>query len=166
MFSVLFEVISAYGTVGLSLGYPGTNPSFSGEFRTLSKLIIIAMQIRGRHRGLPYALDKAILLPGEGRRKREEEEAAKRAELNAATTATDADLSEQAGASGVEDPGVGLPRQRTQTSGLQKTGTAQSDGGTVRTGMTRTGTGRSSGGGLTRLISQALSAGPTMAKQD
>ncbi|KAI7029001.1 hypothetical protein KC352_g47730, partial [Hortaea werneckii] len=30
MFSVLFEIVSAYGTVGLSLGYPGFNTSFSG----------------------------------------------------------------------------------------------------------------------------------------
>ncbi|KAK3060989.1 hypothetical protein LTS18_007261, partial [Coniosporium uncinatum] len=77
-FSILFEIISAYGTVGLSLGYPGINASFSAEFRTLSKLIIIAMQIRGRHRGLPYALDRAILLPSETLHKKEQEEAERR----------------------------------------------------------------------------------------
>jgi len=77
-FSILFEIISAYGTVGLSLGYPGVNASFSAEFRTLSKLIIIAMQIRGRHRGLPYALDRAILLPSENLHKKEQEEAERR----------------------------------------------------------------------------------------
>lgn len=65
LFAVLFEIVSAYGTVGLSLGYPTINASFSAEFHTLSKLIIIAMQIRGRHRGLPYELDRAILLPSE-----------------------------------------------------------------------------------------------------
>lgn len=65
VWSVLFEVVSAYGTVGMSLGYPGVNASFASQFRTLSKLIIIAMQIRGRHRGLPYTLDRAILLPSE-----------------------------------------------------------------------------------------------------
>ncbi|CEP21631.1 TRK1 [Cyberlindnera jadinii] len=63
IFSCMFEVVSAYGTVGLSLGYPGTNQSFSGKFDTISKLVIIAMMIRGRHRGLPYALDRAIMLP-------------------------------------------------------------------------------------------------------
>ncbi|KAG2169339.1 hypothetical protein VTO58DRAFT_109084 [Aureobasidium pullulans] len=73
MFSVLFEIVSAYGTVGLSLGYPTINASFSAEFATLSKLIIIAMMIRGRHRGLPYALDRAILLPSENLNKNEEE---------------------------------------------------------------------------------------------
>lgn len=65
VFSVLFEIVSAYGTVGLSLGYPNTNASFSAQFHALSKLIIIAMQIRGRHRGLPYALDRAVMLPGD-----------------------------------------------------------------------------------------------------
>ncbi|KAI5792891.1 cation transport protein-domain-containing protein [Pyronema domesticum] len=64
-FSCLFEVISAYGTVGLSLGYPNFNPSFSGRFSVIGKLVIIAMQIRGRHRGLPYELDRAVLLPKE-----------------------------------------------------------------------------------------------------
>lgn len=63
VFQILFEVVSAYGTVGLSLGYPGTNESFSAQFTTLSKLVIIAMLIRGRHRGLPYTLDRAIILP-------------------------------------------------------------------------------------------------------
>ncbi|KAF1998151.1 potassium transport protein TRK1/TRK2 [Amniculicola lignicola CBS 123094] len=75
LFSVLFEIVSAYGTVGLSLGYPGFNTSFSGQFKTLSKLIIISMQIRGRHRGLPYALDRAILLPSESLHKKEVEDA-------------------------------------------------------------------------------------------
>ncbi|KAI9847979.1 MAG: low affinity potassium transporter, partial [Sclerophora amabilis] len=58
-FSALFEIVSAYGTVGLSLGYPNVNASFSSQFTVVSKLVIIAMQIRGRHRGLPYELDRA-----------------------------------------------------------------------------------------------------------
>lgn len=65
IFQVLFEVVSAYGTVGLSLGYPNSTPSFSGQFNVVSKLVIIAMMIRGRHRGLPYSLDRAIILPSE-----------------------------------------------------------------------------------------------------
>jgi potassium uptake Trk family protein len=73
MFSVLFEIVSAYGTVGLSLGYPTINASFSAEFASLSKLIIIAMMVRGRHRGLPYALDRAILLPSENLNKNDAE---------------------------------------------------------------------------------------------
>lgn len=74
LFSVLFEIVSAYGTVGLSLGYPGTNTSFSAQFRTLSKLVMIAMQIRGRHRGLPYEVDRAILLPSESLQAKEARE--------------------------------------------------------------------------------------------
>lgn len=78
MFSVLFEIISAYGTVGLSLGYTNINASFSAEFGVIAKLVIIAMQIRGRHRGLPYELDRAILLPNENFQKKEADEAATR----------------------------------------------------------------------------------------
>lgn len=64
IFSVLFELVSAYGTVGLSLGIPDKNYSFSGAFSTLSKLIVIAVMIRGRHRGLPVAIDRAVVLKG------------------------------------------------------------------------------------------------------
>ncbi|KAH3675579.1 hypothetical protein WICMUC_002668 [Wickerhamomyces mucosus] len=63
VFQILFEVVSAYGTVGMSLGYPNTFTSFSGQFNVISKLVIISMMIRGRHRGLPYSLDRAIMLP-------------------------------------------------------------------------------------------------------
>lgn len=79
MFSCLFEIVSAYCTVGLSLGYPNVNASFASEFNNISKLIITAMQIRGRHRGLPYELDRAILLPSEHLHKGEDEDAARRA---------------------------------------------------------------------------------------
>ncbi|KAJ5820090.1 cation transporter [Penicillium riverlandense] len=63
VFSVFFEVVSAYGNVGLSLGYPTVSTSLSGQFTTFSKLVICAMMVRGRHRGLPYKLDRAIVLP-------------------------------------------------------------------------------------------------------
>lgn len=65
VFSILFEIVSAYGTVGLSLGYPNTNTSLSAQFTVLSKLVVIAMLIRGRNRGLPYTLDRAIMLPSD-----------------------------------------------------------------------------------------------------
>ncbi|CAG8082939.1 unnamed protein product [Penicillium salamii] len=65
VFSVLFEVVSAYGNVGLSLGYPTVSTSLSGKFTVFSKLVVCVMMIRGRHRGLPYKLDRAIVLPGE-----------------------------------------------------------------------------------------------------
>ncbi|TBU40177.1 cation transport protein-domain-containing protein [Dichomitus squalens] len=63
IFNILFELVSAYGTVGLSLGLPNANYSFSGALRPLSKLIICAVMLRGRHRGLPVAIDRAVMLP-------------------------------------------------------------------------------------------------------
>lgn len=62
IFDVMFEVTSAYGTVGLSMGYPGHNFSLCGIFTPLSKLVVIATMLRGRHRGLPNSIDRAILL--------------------------------------------------------------------------------------------------------
>ncbi|KAM3498918.1 hypothetical protein MY10362_007794 [Beauveria mimosiformis] len=89
VFSVLFEVVSAYGTVGLSMGAVGVNASLCSQFSVVGKLIIAALQIRGRHRGLPYGLDKAVLLPSEARFKKEAEEAeAVLARMGTAPTAT------------------------------------------------------------------------------
>ncbi|KAJ7594901.1 cation transport protein-domain-containing protein [Mycena floridula] len=65
IFSIIFELVSAYGTVGLSLGIPTQNYSLSGALRPLSKLIICLVMIRGRHRGLPVAIDRAVILPQE-----------------------------------------------------------------------------------------------------
>ncbi len=64
-FSILFEVTSAYGTVGLSTGVPGQDYSLSGSFASLSKVVMLFVMVRGRHRGLPLAIDRSILLPGE-----------------------------------------------------------------------------------------------------
>ncbi|KAL0931925.1 potassium ion transporter [Colletotrichum truncatum] len=88
VFSVLFEIVSAYGTVGLSLGYPNVNASLCSQFTTGGKLIIIAMQIRGRHRGLPYGLDRAVLLPSESRFEKEAEEAPLPVLVRSATAAS------------------------------------------------------------------------------
>ncbi|EFQ96947.1 high-affinity potassium transporter [Nannizzia gypsea CBS 118893] len=67
VWTVFFEVTSAYGNVGLSLGYPDVSYSLSGKFSLFSKLVVCVIMIRGRHRGLPYALDRAIILPnGDG----------------------------------------------------------------------------------------------------
>lgn len=46
------------------------NFSFCGALHTLSKLILCAVMIRGRHRGLPVALDRAVLLPHEFEKRR------------------------------------------------------------------------------------------------
>ncbi|KAK4142524.1 cation transport protein-domain-containing protein [Dichotomopilus funicola] len=60
-----FSVFSVFTNVGLSLGHPAVMTSLSGQFTTISKVVVCAMMIRGRHRGLPYAIDRAVLLPGE-----------------------------------------------------------------------------------------------------
>ncbi|KIY48549.1 TrkH-domain-containing protein [Fistulina hepatica ATCC 64428] len=65
LFRVIFELVSAFGGIGLSLGTPLNNYSFSGALGPLSKLVIIVIMVRGRHRGLPVAVDRAVVLPGE-----------------------------------------------------------------------------------------------------
>ena len=65
IYSVIFEVVSAYGTIGFSLGLPYADYSFSGSWHTLSKLILMTVMIRGRHRILPMAIDRAVMVPGE-----------------------------------------------------------------------------------------------------
>lgn len=65
VFPIFFEVTPAYCNVGLSLGHPAVQTSLSGTFSIYGKLIICAMMIRGRHRGLPYEIDRAIELPSE-----------------------------------------------------------------------------------------------------
>ncbi|KAK0641847.1 cation transport protein-domain-containing protein [Cercophora newfieldiana] len=74
VFNVLFEVVSAYGTVGISVGLPDQNYSFCGGWNTVSKLVLCLVMLRGRHRGLPVALDRAIRLPSEELLKDEEED--------------------------------------------------------------------------------------------
>jgi len=39
--------------------------SFVGAMRPLSKIIFCVVILRGRHRGLPLAIDRAIMLPSE-----------------------------------------------------------------------------------------------------
>lgn len=80
------------GTVGLSLGYPGFNTSFTGQFSIVSKLVIVAMQLRGRHRGLPYELDRAILLPSESLHAKEAKDAQMRALRRRGSSFSQADV--------------------------------------------------------------------------
>jgi potassium uptake Trk family protein len=56
---------SRHGNVGLSLGHPSNSSSLSGHFNAFSKLVVCAMMLRGRHRGLPCALDRAVTLPSD-----------------------------------------------------------------------------------------------------
>lgn len=79
-FNIIFEAVSAYGCVGISVGFPGKNYSFCGAWHTISKLILAAVALRGRHRGLPVAVDRAVMLPSEWLAWAEEEDAALRSE--------------------------------------------------------------------------------------
>ncbi|RSL55695.1 hypothetical protein CEP54_009273 [Fusarium duplospermum] len=74
VFNIIFEVVSAYGTVGISVGIPTDAYSFCGAWHTASKLVLCLVMLRGRHRGLPVALDHAVRLPGEHLHRDEEED--------------------------------------------------------------------------------------------
>ena len=52
VFKVIFEIISAFGAVGLSLGYPNVNSSFCTVLSPASKTILVVTMLMGRHRGL------------------------------------------------------------------------------------------------------------------
>ncbi|TVY35339.1 Potassium transport protein [Lachnellula subtilissima] len=62
-FNILFESVSAYAGVGLSTGLQDQAYSLCGEFHIASKLILCLAMLRGRHRGLPVAIDQAVQLP-------------------------------------------------------------------------------------------------------
>lgn len=74
VFNILFEATSAYACVGLSIGLPTQSYSFSGGLHRGSKLVLCLVMMRGRHRGLPVAIDRAVRLPGEHLIKEEEED--------------------------------------------------------------------------------------------
>lgn len=81
IFKVFFEAVSAFGTVGLSLGASmfipicflhvlhlltalgGYNQSFVVRFTTFSKFVLMFIMIIGRHRGIPLDIDSAVKLP-------------------------------------------------------------------------------------------------------
>ena len=187
MFAVLFEIVSAYGTVGLSLGYPGTNASLSAQFRVLSKLIVVAMMIRGRHRGLPYALDRAILLPSEKLQKNENEDGMlQRRQTRRGSIFAEGHEADRlhAGAtwSQTEIDDHGLPSQHTllrnQTmpaaSSANESAIADDQSPERTRTVRRRGSGLSTASGhprtkqrsmsLSRVIAGGLSAGPTLGK--
>ena len=51
MSSVIYECVSAFGNVGASTGFPGFSASQSQQYHPLSKLVLIILMFRGRHRG-------------------------------------------------------------------------------------------------------------------
>lgn len=65
IFNIIFEIVSAYGCVGFSMGLPDKTYSFCGAWHSFSRLILCAIMLRGRHRGLPVDIDKAVQLPNE-----------------------------------------------------------------------------------------------------
>lgn len=79
-FNIIFEVVSGYSCVGISVGLPNENYSFCGAWFKISKLILIAVMLRGRHRGLPVSIDKSVMLPHDSLAWAEEEDAALRLE--------------------------------------------------------------------------------------
>ena len=64
LFNIIYEVLSAYGTVEISVGIPTDAYSFSGVWYAGSKLVLCLVMLRCRHRGLPVALDHVVRLPG------------------------------------------------------------------------------------------------------
>eukprot|EP00746_Dinoflagellata_sp_MGD_P014527 gnl/MRDRNA2_/MRDRNA2_131881_c0_seq1.p1 gnl/MRDRNA2_/MRDRNA2_131881_c0~~gnl/MRDRNA2_/MRDRNA2_131881_c0_seq1.p1 ORF type:complete len:657 (-),score=87.20 gnl/MRDRNA2_/MRDRNA2_131881_c0_seq1:149-2119(-) len=59
-FKVIFEMASAYGTVGLSLGYRNAAYSFSGAWCQKSQFLLILAMLLGRLRGLPDSIDPSV----------------------------------------------------------------------------------------------------------
>ncbi|KAK2028748.1 TrkH-domain-containing protein [Colletotrichum zoysiae] len=86
VFNFLFEIVSGYTNIGLSIGLPDRSFSFAGGWYTGSKLVMIIMMIRGRHRGLPVALDHAVKLPGWDNVKKQNEDAEIRRSLGKSRT--------------------------------------------------------------------------------
>ncbi|CZT05718.1 related to potassium transport protein TRK1, high-affinity [Rhynchosporium graminicola] len=64
VFNIIFEVMSGYGCVGISTGMKGEAYSFSGGWSKASKVVLCGVMLRGRHRGLPVKMDRAVRLPG------------------------------------------------------------------------------------------------------
>ena len=49
---IVFEIVSAFGTVGLTTGYPNLKSSFATVFSFPSKIVLLLTMLMGRHRGL------------------------------------------------------------------------------------------------------------------
>jgi len=61
VFKVIYEVVSAFGTVGFSMGYQERPYSYSGVLTPTSKFMIALIMMLGRHRGLPSSDDPAVV---------------------------------------------------------------------------------------------------------
>lgn len=56
LFDVAFEVVSAYGCVGMSVGSFSGPASLCSDFGAWSKLVLVGVMLKGRHRGLGVIL--------------------------------------------------------------------------------------------------------------
>jgi Trk-type K+ transport system membrane component len=59
-FKVFFEMTSAYGTVGYSLGFQNQSASFSGVWCSASQYLLVGVMVMGRVRGLPDSIDPSV----------------------------------------------------------------------------------------------------------
>lgn len=59
-FPTLFECASAFGTVGLSMGFGTSNASLSGAYSVPSKVVIMILMAVGCHRSLPENEDMSV----------------------------------------------------------------------------------------------------------
>ena len=60
---IIFELVSAYGNVGLSLGSlrtPSSPCSFSLDLSHVGRLVVMAVMLLGRTRDLPLKIDSAL----------------------------------------------------------------------------------------------------------
>ena len=61
LFNVLFEMLSAYGTNGLSMGHPNVSYSLSGLFHPVSKFSLMFLMLLGRHRSMQGKTDPTLM---------------------------------------------------------------------------------------------------------
>jgi hypothetical protein len=59
-FAIIFDICSAYGNVGLSLGVGCIEIAYDSPINTFTKLIFILVMFLGKHRSIPGSLDSAI----------------------------------------------------------------------------------------------------------
>ena len=60
LFALIFEILSAYGTNGMSMGWPGAPFNLCGMFHPISKLVLVALMFLGRHRSMPRQVDPPL----------------------------------------------------------------------------------------------------------
>lgn len=62
VFKIIFEMSSAYGTCGLSMGYRDALFAFVGAWTRKSQFLLTVVMLMGRHRGLPDSIDPSVRL--------------------------------------------------------------------------------------------------------